>query len=510
MPSRPIISSMFYLPLSTISKKDVMRLMDELTVVDITPSPTFGEPPTRTEVCCFDLSKAGYIGLPRHYGMKKYAHLSALNCTIKGKYDDANMRNACNVVPRDSRQKDFMTDIANVCKSNKIVDYVANARTGSGKTVADLIVSSELGVPTLIIVPTNKLKFQWLGNIAEKNGIKYFFGEEWFNKYVGTVQQGVCDYKGKLLVVGLAPSLAKRDYGEEFYNYFGKVTIDEVHTMSAPMTSEIFKKFPAAIRGGYTATNKEGALRKICEFHLGKPSVTSEQEVLKPIVYIVDYLHTQRMTAHNEYQYISGLASDLKRNKLLANIIKSKGFDRDRQIVCLSDRVYQLQHIEHILIHEHGIPKESIGIHAGALNIVHPDVANKNVPVWDLPPSFLKKVKVKDSELTRIANECPIILASYGTFALGIDVKRLDMGVELTPRGNVTQALGRIVRENPGKHKEVPEWWSINDASLDNPLYQSFSLSHNKQQFDYFMSRFKARNSCFERQKATIIRIRSK
>ena len=65
-------------------------------------------------------------------------------------------------------------------------------------------------------------------------------------------------------------------------------------------------------------------------------------------------------------------------------------------------------------------------------------------------------------ELDNITHSCQIIFATYEIFSKGVDVPRLDMGVEALPSGNVKQPAGRILRISDGK--ETPEWYAIHDT----------------------------------------------
>jgi hypothetical protein len=65
------------------------------------------------------------------------------------------------------------------------------------------------------------------------------------------------------------------------------------------------------------------------------------------------------------------------------------------------------------------------------------------------------------NDLDNITHSCQIIFATYEIFSKGVDVPRLDMGVEALPAGNVRQPVGRVLRVLDGKAK--PEWYAIHD-----------------------------------------------
>lgn len=362
------------------------------------------------------------------------------------------------ITPRDALQADFFEQIANVCKKDGVIDCLANARTGSGKTVASLALIRDLGTPTLVVVHTNRLKEQWIGNPGEKSGMRFFFGDSFADNCVGIVQQDECDYLGKHVVVGSLASLVSRKYPPEFYNYFGLVIFDEVHKMGAPEMSKVMSMFNARVRLGLTATNRRDALRAVCDLHLGKPKIVSGQSVLRPKVFNVVYTskmnsYFMRFSSVARNMVITKLAEDPIRNDLLTKIIYDRGYKRNRNVVVLSDRISQLQILKKELMGK-GVPENTIGLY----------VDKYKQRVYKDGKWVMKDVKVKEDEFKRITKECSIILATYGIFATGTDIPRIDFGVEATPRANQDQAIGRILRLYEGKPQ--PEWIGVEDKIL--------------------------------------------
>ena len=362
------------------------------------------------------------------------------------------------ITPRDSLQADFFSQIANVCKRDGVIDCMANARTGSGKTVASLSLIRDLGTPTLVVVHTNRLKEQWIGVPGEKSGMRFFFGDTFADNCVGIVQQDECDFEGKAVVVASLASLVSRKYPDELYKYFGLVIFDEVHKMGAPEMSKVMSLFNARVRLGLTATNRRDALKAVCDLHLGKPKIVSGQSVLRPKIFNVVYTskmnsYFMRFSKVARNMIITKLAEDPIRNDLLTKIIYDRGYQRKRNVVVLSDRISQLQEIKKSLVLL-GVPEATIGLYVDKY---------KQRVVRD-GKWVMKDIKVKEEEFKRITKECSIILATYGIFATGTDIPRIDFGVEATPRANQDQAIGRILRLY--ENKPQPEWIGVEDKIL--------------------------------------------
>lgn len=486
------LRGLLYIPLSDVNLNKIKR---DLTV----PYSSYENNKfvTKKLKCYKILKKKCYIGVPRAYGIKNFSHLRIKDKTVNDSRDKA--FDVCNIVPRDKEQKKFIDAIYKYCTDNDYMvhDYLANAKTGSGKTVSDLFITAKLGKPTLVIVPTNSLKEQWLGSKALKQGIVEFFGKDFVDNYVGVVQQDICDYKGKLIVVGSLSSLALRNYDKEFYEYFSKITIDEVHKCGAPKLSRVLGLFSANIRGGYTATNRDDALQKVLELHLGKPKIKSKQEVLKPIVHIYPY-SAQHKFYNNSFNTIKsriGYIND--RNRVLTEIIYNRGYKRDRNCVVLSDSVKQLQKLHDLLLKK-GVAAGSVGLYVGQLYEKNSKGGFTN-----------NKKSVIKTELSRIANDCKIILATYKIFGTGVDISRLDFGVEASPISNVTQALGRVLRLKEGKPQ--PEWVTILDDIYYTDVYFDED-SNNRQvvrkEYSFFRNAYKKRLECYEQQNATIKKVK--
>jgi len=399
------------------------------------------------EVVCYDLDIPGYIGVPRHWGMKEFSHLPYVDRTVLKQKQPELFRHS--IKARDEAQRAFWEELRSILDQPGPQDVVANARTGTGKTISALWMLEEvIQAPMLVTVPNNFLRAQWNERIVDT------MGRTWAQKYVGHIQQDIMDYEGRLITIGLAPSLAIRNYPLELRRHHTAILFDEWHKVGAPRMSLVLRKYPARVRIGLTATNRRDALLRVCTLHLGKPRVKSTQEVMHPQVYVAKYRRTlsPRFRIASEFHMITALSQFHDRNEMLANILLDYGWHRDRHVVALSDRTDQLVTMRALLI-ERGVPPENVGILCGTYKR----------PIFDeyAGRTVVKKIAMSDDEKAHIAGTCNIILTTWGQFDTGADIDRLDMGVELTPRGNLRQGIGRILRIKEGK--ETPEWYGVDD-----------------------------------------------
>jgi hypothetical protein len=106
-----------------------------------------------------------------------------------------------------------------------------------------------------------------------------------------------------------------------------------------------------------------------------------------------------------------------------------------------------------------GVPSEAIGTIAGE--------------IYD--PTEKTRRKTKEAEEERVKSDArfEIVLATYGKAKEGLNIPRLDWGIDLTPRADGVQMIGRIRRFVEGK--PTPIWVTILDRNVTpfDRYYQS-------------------------------------
>jgi superfamily II DNA or RNA helicase len=145
----------------------------------------------------------------------------------------------------------------------------------------------------------------------------------------------------------------------------------------------------------------------------------------------------------------SAVASNELRNRLAANVI-ANAWKESRNILALSDRIEQLHVIKALLVERANLPESDIGIFVGGLSA---------------------------AEQNRIKESCRIILATFGMFKEGQDVPRMDFGMDLSPRSDAVQQLGRIRRAY--HNKPHPMWVTFFDHN-GSSIIQGMATSRIK------------------------------
>lgn len=486
---------------------------------------------------CYDLSRPGYIGLPRAFAEKKYAHLEFKQTFACGATPRPDLIPQT-IEPRNDLQRDFMDQLVAVNNQPGPVNAFIMASTGTGKTVSALRLIANDGVPTLVLVPTNRLKEQWLGSVRERNGMRYFWGGDWVDRFAGVAQQDRCDYQGRLVVVGLVHSLARRNYPVEFYEHFGRVIFDEIHMMTTPFLMAALRKFPARVQIAMTATKRKDAFQNVVNFFFGPVKVRSTLRTTTPTVYIHTYTRTQRLNEYSEGALLNSLVRIRDRNQRIARLVREK-YQEGRSIVVLSDRVEQLMQIRNFIADT--IPLDTVGLFVGKYKT---DLLRAHVPYYDQkqqqakrhfprlvfrdarqaeiyvkywalahPKAFFSwdEIKLKqyehqptEDEYNWMKSNCRVLLATYGIFGTGMDVPRLDTGIEATPRGDVRQAVGRIGRDK--NNLFAPEWHSFVDMIVPTAPVGRF-FGEQPKPYRYFIDKARARIASYSFHNARIVNL---
>lgn len=451
---RAVLKGWLYVPYGAVG--DLTSLKEELTY---RPGRSMdGE--RRDPVELFrDVPTRGIIGVPQAFGARRFGRvLEIVDRTTQGE--------PMGEVPRlpspdhpsvqsPERQAKFMADMMAAVREYRT--FIAYAPTGSGKTVVGLRTAAEVGRKTLVVVHLARLRDQWVQEAVDKLGLP--------PHRVGIVEGARADWRDKDVVVAMLQSLAYEPlrYGKEFHESFGTVIFDEVHRIGAPVFGRAVWQFPAAVRFGLSATpSRKDQGGKVFFWHLGPLAVRSEQEALPIQVCPVWYdCGSYKVWGQNHGARVKCLSLDPHRNERIVGLIQ-KMYNGGRQTLVVSESIDHLQRLmrgaERV-----GVPGNIMGQFT---NMVHykEQVDTDNGKQW-----VLKKRRQSAGALNRIKRESQIIFATYGMIKEGIDIPRLDGGIDATPRSDATQLIGRLRRPHPGKKFPVL-WLTIVDSNCDRSL----------------------------------------
>ncbi len=302
---------------------------------------------------------------------------------------------------------------------------------GFGKTQVALYLVAALRKKTLVVVHTSLLADQWAERIREVLGP---------GTRVGKVQGGTCDVRDKDVVIAMIQTLVSRKYPPATFADFGLLIVDEAHHVGAKVFSQAMFGlcFPRTL--GLTATpDRADGLTRLITWFLGdiafrlkrQNQASTRVECLR---YACDaYAHPQPLNRRGDIcptSVITHLVNDVARTEVVA--LKTRALAAlGRNVLVLSERC---QHCDDLAAR-----LRELGCDARAYT----------------GRDKQRKVPVPDSR---------IIVATYSLTSEGFDLPRLDALVMATPRSNVEQSCGRVMRGSSAADAiivDVCDQWGI-------------------------------------------------
>ena len=337
-------------------------------------------------------------------------------------------------------QKNVITEIHTSIINNG--SCIACLYTGWGKTFASLYIASLLKVKTLVIVNKESLLEQWSEQIIKFLGIK-----------PGIIQGSKINTEPDVCI-GMIQSISMKDYDSSLFDCFSFTVFDETHHYCSKVFSNAFYKIGSYYNLGLSATLKRtDKLEFVLEWFLFKPAVNVQLLLIEPEIQIHNFYEYPETTIKylpngkvNSPASITSITDNNSRTEYIINLIK-ECYNCDRKILVLTDRKFHCDFM-YLQLKEY----YSVGIYYGGM---------------------------KQENLKR-SNECRIILATYQMASEGYDNPLLDTLILASPKGNVEQAVGRILRrknENPALVIDINDCISI--FNNWNKKRQSFYKSKN-------------------------------
>lgn len=305
---------------------------------------------------------------------------------------------------------------------------------GFGKTTVALAVASRLGYRTMIIVHKEFLANQW------RERIRQFCP----GATIGLVQQDVLDTEHDF-VIAMLQSLSMKEYTFENFESFGTVIVDEAHHICAKVFSQaLFKMCPRHIYGLSATPNRKDGLTNVLHWFMGPTFLTVERENQKqvtvtPVVYNSPHYNDpppcNRIGKLSLVQMISDVVDDIRRDEVIVGLIRTIS-QTSRKLLVLSERRLHCERL-------HGHFPTTSGLYMGGM---------------------------KESDLAE-SSEKQIIFGTFSQAHEGLDIPTLDSLILATPKSDIKQSIGRIMREGSTK-QNAPHIWDIWDQwSILNSMY---------------------------------------
>ena len=354
-----------------------------------------------------------YLSIPKYYGIKKFGKPD-INKEVVGEKIKIKFNGELR-----PKQKEIVDKVVPHLKQND--GGVLCLPCAAGKTVLSLYLASLFKVKTLVIVHKTFLLNQW----KER-------AEQFTNASIGIIQQNKVEVDGKDIVIGMLQSIAKEKYDADIFRDFGMVIFDEAHHAPSQYFSRALPIIASKITIGLSATPKRAdKLEKILYWYFGdimyKTAVEENNRVMVNIVnYNIEHEKFREFMMYtgnkaqpktiNKAKTINKITTIGRRNKFIVDMMEEILQEDSRKILVLSDR------IEH-------------------LNLLKKRIDERQIATADFYIGGMKQKALK------VAETAQVIFASYGMAAEALDIPDLNTLFMTTPRSEVEQAVGRVIRK---------------------------------------------------------------
>jgi len=316
-----------------------------------------------------------------------------------------------------------------------------SAPTGSGKTVMALYMIAARKQPTLIIVHTKELAFQWIAAIEQFLGIE--------ESEVGLIGAGK-HTTGEKVTVALVQSLYR--CADEVYKGVGHLVVDECHRAPSRTFTEAVTEFDSKYMLGLSATPwRRDKLSELIFWHLGDIHWEVDKSQLVADGHILRVEVIRRETGfepyHDPVQHYSKmlleLTTDDDRNRLIAADVAQESAVSRGVCLVLSDRKMHCETLKAMLKYKHNVQADLL--------------------TGDLTTEERRRV------LQRLNNgETKVLIATGQLVGEGFDCKALSTLFLSTPirfSGRLIQYLGRVLR--PDQDKQPARVFDYVDVRVD-------------------------------------------
>jgi superfamily II DNA or RNA helicase len=365
------------------------------------------------------------IIIPRYFGIQEFGIVPIDNSFIKASHFQFT-----------GSLRDYQIKITDTCYKHLKEKYggILSVPCGRGKTTMALYLASQFKLKTLVLVHKGFLLDQWVARI-----------KEFTNAKVGILRQDKIDVIDKDIVVGMIQSISMKDYDLNIFKEFGTVIVDETHHIVSKTFSKALFKLGCMYTIGLSATPKRAdGLSYLLNWFLGDIMYQEGARVNKKVVAkIFNYKSddplfvekTQRIFKNgksekvpNFVKMVSNLCDLDERTNHLFNIMNEIIHQNpDRKILVLSAR------LEHLA-------KFKDCADNFIASTIYEEGEYKPITAY-----YVGDTKQKDRQYAE--ENADIIFSTYDMAQEALDIKRLNTLILTTPKKDVEQSIGRIMRK---------------------------------------------------------------
>ena len=410
----------YTIPKSVLTNEDQEFLKKDLFLKPETPGAVSYGPPGANDDTAFPVYRESdkKLYIPRFYGIERYGY------PPRSEIDPGIDISVPFVKPlRDYQEKIVDAYLDAAYRGSEPSGGILQIFTGAGKTIMALKICSIIGKKTLILIHKEFLADQWIERIRE------FMP----SANIGRIQGQTLDIEGKDIVLGMIQTMYNRAFPQEVYSQFGFLICDETHHMASCQFSKTLLKciFPYCLGVSATVSRKD-KLTRLLHMFLGPMIYSMEREKTDIVsVYGIEYRTGDADFNETELDF----RGTPKYSTMISKLC-DYGPRRDFIVRVIED-----------LIKEN--PKEQMIVLAhnrSLLTALYDMIQYRGFATCGYYLGGMKQKDLKESESKQV------IIATYGIAQEALDIKSLSILVLATPKTDVIQCVGRILRmkhENP-------------------------------------------------------------
>ena len=296
--------------------------------------------------------------------------------------------------------------------------FILGDYTVTHNTVIALNIISQLKTKTLVVVHKGFLLNQWVERIEQ-----FLPGTR-----IGKIQGQIIDIDKKDIVIGMIQSLSMKEYPQDMFSSFGLTIVDECHHISSEVFSKTLQKIVTRCMLGLSATmERKDGLTPVFKMFLGNIVYSEKREEEDPVLVKGIQFNSANDEVYDETIY------DYRGNPAFSSMITKlcSYSHRTEFILKVLKRELEIKPEQQIMILAHN---------RNLLTYLYQAIEKRELATVGYYVGGMKEADLKKSETKKV------IVATYSMAAEGLDIKTLSTLILATPKTDVVQAVGRILR----------------------------------------------------------------
>lgn len=435
---------------SDLTDAQIQYIKDALTVKPVTPGITLAA--TTTFPAYRESPQKLYV--PRCFGI---ANFGPPKSTKIPSGDDID-------VPFVGTLRDYQQEVV-AAYVKAVADPVAcsgglvNLPCGYGKTTVSLNIVSTMKKKTLIIVHKEFLLNQWVERIQQYLP----------TARIGRIQGQIIDVDGKDVVIGMLQSLSMKDYDDAVFASFGLILIDEVHHIGSEVFScALFKIVPQYTLGLSATMDRKDGTTFVFKMFLGDIVYKIAEKKQRHVqVRAIQFQggNADPVFARVEYDFRGNPAYSTMISKLCEYTPRTEFIIRVIQDMFAENGEQQIMVIAH---------------NKNVLTYIHDAIEARDIATVGYYVGGMKETALKETEGKQV------VIATYAMAAEALDIKTLCTLIMVTPKTDIEQSVGRILRsdhEMPvvvdivDSHEPFQKQWAKRRAFYKKENYRIYKAS---------------------------------